>query len=107
MANGTNNTSTPGMLAAASTIENTQQQIAAQKQQVNSLLDSLSVSWTGQAAGVFRKSTDPWFQAVTTLLNSLGVMKEELDSNRQDITRTEDAASQTASSMAAQAALNM
>lgn len=105
--NGTNNTSTPGMLAAASTIENTQQQINAEKQQVNSMLDSLAVSWTGDAATIFRQSTTPWFESVTKLLNSLGVMKEELDANRQDITRTEDSAAQVASSMQAQATINL
>ena len=93
-------TTAPGMAQAATSMEATVQHTDSARTRVESTVDSLLTSFTGdQAAPEFKRAMDAWSADTQSINNSLRQMIEVLHGNRQTIVSSEQAAGDVAHSI--------
>ncbi|MFD7677881.1 MULTISPECIES: WXG100 family type VII secretion target [unclassified Streptomyces] len=67
--------------------------------QMESQIDALRASWTGDAASTYQGAMDTWLQDFATVRSQLTLMLEKLQANTGDYTVTHQSTTDTASTL--------
>ncbi|MEW2168012.1 WXG100 family type VII secretion target [Streptomyces sp. NPDC007084] len=88
-----------GMKSAQGSFQSALDEANSSYTQMQSQIDALRASWTGEAASTYQGAMDTWLRDFATVRAQLGLMLEKLQANTGTYTTTHQATTDTANTL--------